>query len=118
MSEWTPQRVLDAAAATEFLPEGAIEVRTNDYRLLRHPDWVLGPSLGVAQVGGDVAIGPALDEKQLQHLDANVFALLTPLIDQHRQTSAHGVRFDARQRAHRQEPPAQRLPLTASAGWE
>jgi GNAT superfamily N-acetyltransferase len=50
MSEWTPQRVLDAAAATEFVPEGAIEVRTNDYRLLRHPDWVLGPSLGAAQV--------------------------------------------------------------------
>ena len=50
MSEWTPQRVLDAAAATEFVPEGAIEVRTGDYRLLRHADWVLGPSLGAAQV--------------------------------------------------------------------
>src|SRR2546421_12306645 len=50
MSEWTPQRVLDAAAATEFVPEGAIEVRTGDYRILRHRDWVLGPSLGAAQV--------------------------------------------------------------------
>ena len=50
MSSWTAQRVLDEAAATEFVPEGAIEVRTGDYRLLRHPDWVLGPSLGAAQV--------------------------------------------------------------------
>ena len=50
MSSWTAQRVLDAAAATEFVPEGAIEVRTDDYRLVRHPDWVLGPTLGAAQV--------------------------------------------------------------------
>lgn len=50
MSSWTAQRVLDAAAAMEFVPEGAIEVRTGDYRLVRHPDWVLGPSLGAAQV--------------------------------------------------------------------
>jgi hypothetical protein len=50
MSSWTAQRVLDAAAAMEFVPEGAIEVRTGDYRLLRHPDWVLGPSVGAAQV--------------------------------------------------------------------
>ena len=50
MSSWTAQRVLDAAAAMEFVPVGAIEVRTGDYRLLRHPDWVLGPSLGAAQV--------------------------------------------------------------------
>ncbi len=42
--------MLDAAAAMEFVPEGAIEVRTGDYRLVRHPDWVLGPSLGAAQV--------------------------------------------------------------------
>ncbi len=50
MISWTPQRVLDAAAAIEFVPEGAIEVRTDDYRLVRHPDWVLGPTLGAAQV--------------------------------------------------------------------
>jgi len=50
MSLWTAQRVLDAAAAMEFVPEGAIEVRTGDYRLVRHPDWVLGPMLGAAQV--------------------------------------------------------------------
>jgi hypothetical protein len=50
MSSWTAQRVLDVAAAMEFVPEGAIEVRTDDYRLLRHPDWVLDPALGAAQV--------------------------------------------------------------------
>ena len=47
MSAWTAQRVLDAAAAMEFVPEGAIEVLTGDYR---HPDWVLRPSLRAAQV--------------------------------------------------------------------
>jgi hypothetical protein len=50
MSAWTAQRVLDAAAAVEFVPEGASEVRTEDYRLLRHADWALGPALGAAQV--------------------------------------------------------------------
>ena len=50
MSAWTEQRVLDAAAAMEFVPEGAIEVLTGDYRFLRHSDWVLGPSLRAAQV--------------------------------------------------------------------
>ena len=32
MSSWTAQRALDAAAAMEFVPEGAIEVRTDDYQ--------------------------------------------------------------------------------------
>jgi GNAT superfamily N-acetyltransferase len=50
MSSWTAQRVLDAAAAMEFVPEGAVEVRTDDYRLVRHPDWVLGSTVGAAQV--------------------------------------------------------------------
>ncbi len=50
MISWTPQRVLDAAAAIEFVPEGAMEVWTDDYRLVRHPDWVLGPTFGAAQV--------------------------------------------------------------------
>jgi hypothetical protein len=35
MSAWTEQRVLDATAPMEFVPEGAIEVLTGDYRLLR-----------------------------------------------------------------------------------
>ena len=34
MSSWTAQRVLDAAAAMEWVPEGAIEMRTDDYRLV------------------------------------------------------------------------------------
>ncbi len=50
MSVWTAQRVLDAAAAVEFVPEGTVEVRTGDYRLVRHPDWALGPAVGAAQV--------------------------------------------------------------------
>jgi GNAT superfamily N-acetyltransferase len=50
VTSWTPQRVLDAAAATEFVPEGAVEVRTGDYRLVRHPDWALGTTIGAAQV--------------------------------------------------------------------
>jgi GNAT superfamily N-acetyltransferase len=50
LTSWTAQRVLDAAAATEFVPEGAIEIRTDDYRLVRHPDWVFGLAFGAAQV--------------------------------------------------------------------
>lgn len=50
MSSWTAQRVLDTAAATEFVPEGAVEVKTADYRLVRQADWVLGPAIGAAQV--------------------------------------------------------------------
>ena len=44
MSSWTTQRVLDAAAAMECVPDGAIELRTDDYRLIRYPDGVLDPS--------------------------------------------------------------------------
>ncbi len=65
MSSWTAQRVLDAAAAMEFVPEGAIEVRTGDYRLVRHPDWALGPAVGAAQVSWSRTarpIGEVIDE--------------------------------------------------------
>lgn len=61
MSSWTAQRVLDAAAAMEFVPEGAVEVRTGDYRLVRHPDWALGPTLGAAQISWSRTARP-LDE--------------------------------------------------------
>jgi hypothetical protein len=47
---WTTQRVLDAAAAMEWMPAGAIELRTEDYRLIRYPDAVLDPTLRAAQV--------------------------------------------------------------------
>jgi len=50
VSSWTPQRVLDAAAAMEWVPGGAIELRTDDYRLIRYPDVVLDPALRAAQV--------------------------------------------------------------------
>ena len=61
MNLWTARRVLDAAAAMEFVPEGAVEVRTDDYRLVRHPDWALGPTAGAAQVTWSRTMRP-LDE--------------------------------------------------------
>ena len=50
MSSWTPRRVLDAMVAMEWSPDGAIEVRTDDYRLIRYPDWALDPTFPAAQV--------------------------------------------------------------------
>jgi GNAT superfamily N-acetyltransferase len=50
MSSWTAQRVLDAAAAMEWVAEGAIEMRADDYRLVRYPDMVLDPTFRAAQV--------------------------------------------------------------------
>ena len=42
--------MLDAATVTEWTPDDAIEVRTDDYRLIRYPDWALDPSFPAAQV--------------------------------------------------------------------
>jgi GNAT superfamily N-acetyltransferase len=50
VSSWTPQRVLDAAAGMEWIPEGAIELLRDDYRLIRYPDVVLDPTFRAAQV--------------------------------------------------------------------
>jgi hypothetical protein len=50
VSSWTPRRVLDAVVAMEWSPDGAIEVRTDDYRLIRYPDWALDPAFSAAQV--------------------------------------------------------------------
>jgi hypothetical protein len=50
LSSWTPQRVLDAAIAMEWRPDGAIEVLADDYRLIRYPDWALDPALPAAHV--------------------------------------------------------------------
>jgi GNAT superfamily N-acetyltransferase len=47
---WTTQRVLDAAAGMEWVPGDAIELRTEDYRLIRYPDVVLDPTFRAAQV--------------------------------------------------------------------
>ncbi len=65
MSPWTPQRVLDAATAMEWQPVGAIEVRTDDYRLIRYPDWALDPTFPAAQLTrsrSDRSVGDLLDE--------------------------------------------------------
>ena len=50
MSPGTPQRVLDAATIMEWQPDDGIEVLTEDYRLIRYPDWALDPSFPAAQV--------------------------------------------------------------------
>ena len=50
MSSWTPQRVLHAAAATQWRPDGAVEALTDDYHLIRYPDWALDPAFPAAQV--------------------------------------------------------------------
>ena len=50
MSSWTPRHVLDAAAARQWCPDGAVEVLTDDYRLIRYPDWALDPAFPAAQV--------------------------------------------------------------------
>ena len=50
MSSWTPRRVLDAAVASEWRPDGAVEVLTDDYRLIRYPDWALDSAFPAAQV--------------------------------------------------------------------
>ncbi len=50
MGSWTPGRVLDAAAAMEWEPEGSVVVITDDYRLIRYPDWVVNPTFPAAHV--------------------------------------------------------------------
>jgi hypothetical protein len=50
LGSWTPRQVLDAAIAMEWRPEGAIEALTDDYRLIRYPDWALDPTLPAAHV--------------------------------------------------------------------
>ncbi len=50
MGSWTPGRVLAAAAAMEWEPEGSVVVVTDDYRLIRYPDWVVNPTFPAAHV--------------------------------------------------------------------
>ena len=59
MSSWTPRRVLDAAIAMEWRPDGAIEVQADDYRLIRYPDWALDSAFPAAQVTRSRAGRPA-----------------------------------------------------------
>ena len=65
MSSWTPNRVLDATTAMEWRPDGAVEVHTEDYRLIRYPDWALDPAFPAAQVTRsqtDRSEGEVIDE--------------------------------------------------------
>jgi GNAT superfamily N-acetyltransferase len=50
LNSWTAQRVLAEAAAMEWCPDGAIEVRSDEYRLIRYPDWVVNPTFPAAHV--------------------------------------------------------------------
>jgi len=59
VSSWAPKRVLEAAAAMEWRPDGATEIVTGDYRLIRYPGWALDPSFPAAQVTRSRAGRPA-----------------------------------------------------------
>jgi hypothetical protein len=61
LGAWTPGRVLDAAAAMEWEPEGSVVVVTDDYRLIRYPDWVVNPTFPAAHVTWSRSARP-LDE--------------------------------------------------------
>lgn len=58
MAHWTAQRVLDAAAAWVWVPDGAIDVRTDDYQLIRYPGRLLDPSFPAAQVAWSATAQP------------------------------------------------------------
>ncbi len=45
----------------EWRPDGAVEVRADDYRLIRYPDWVLDPAFPAAQVTRSRAGRPAAE---------------------------------------------------------
>jgi hypothetical protein len=63
MSSWTPHRVHDAVIAMEWRPDGAIEVLTEDYRLVRYPDWALDPVFPAAQVIRSRVYGSGLTQR-------------------------------------------------------
>ena len=70
MSSWTPERVLDAAADIEWVPGGAIEMCTDDYRLVRYPDVVLDPTFHAAQVTWSRTARPV--EEVIEEITAQV----------------------------------------------
>jgi hypothetical protein len=62
---WTRQRVLEAAAAWVWVPDGADQVRTEDYQLIRYPDRLTDPGWPPAQVAWSKtsrAPGEVIDE--------------------------------------------------------
>jgi hypothetical protein len=76
VSSWTPQRVLDAAAAMEWVPGGAIELRTEDYRLIRYPDVVLDPTFRAAQVTWSRTTRPLAERLRLAREHGATLALV------------------------------------------
>lgn len=50
MSPLTTQQVLDAAAAMQWTPKGTIELLTDDYRLVRYPEWMVCRTFPAAHV--------------------------------------------------------------------
>jgi hypothetical protein len=50
VTHWTAQRVLDVAADWVWVPDGAVDLRTDDYQLVRYPDRVLDPGFPAAQM--------------------------------------------------------------------
>jgi GNAT superfamily N-acetyltransferase len=70
VSSWTPERVLDAAADIEWVPGGAIEMCTDDYRLVRYPDVVLDPTFHAAQVTWSRTARPV--EEVIEEITAQV----------------------------------------------
>jgi hypothetical protein len=65
MTGWTRARVLEAAAAWVWVPDGAEQVRTEDYQLIRYPDRLIDPTWPAAQVAWSSttrAAGEVIDE--------------------------------------------------------
>ena len=48
---------------------------------------------GYAEIGGDITVGPALDQKKLDDLEADIVAALAPLADHLAEATAHGLTF-------------------------
>jgi GNAT superfamily N-acetyltransferase len=61
LNSWTPQRVRGAAVLLEWRPDGAVDVQTAEYRLIRYPDWALDPTFAAAQVLRSRAVRPATE---------------------------------------------------------
>jgi hypothetical protein len=58
VAHWTAQRVLDAAADWVWVPDGAVDVCTDDYQLIRYPHRVLETGFPAAQVVASATARP------------------------------------------------------------
>ncbi len=61
MAQWTARRVLEAAADWVWVPDGAVDVHTDEYQLIRYPGRVLEAGSPAAQVSRSQTARP-LDE--------------------------------------------------------